>query len=280
MSGWTTHEHPPIPDFEPVRRLARNGYLVYLARQVSTGRLATLKVVACGSEYGEAMGAGVRRHAAVLARFDHPHILRVIATGEVEECVYVALEFMEGGSLAARLRAGPLPASGAAQIAGTIALTMVEVSARDPVHVSLCPDDIFLRGATDPVLGTLYQITNAEISECAALVVPNMRYVAPDQVTTPYAGQPPACLNVYWVGGLLYEMLTGRPPHRGETIAQTIEQVLSQEILPVRQLQPAVPRDLARTCMKCLEKCPDKRYASLQDLARALSKRPWWRAWF
>jgi len=270
-------EHSPIQGYELLKVLARNLHVVYLARQSSTGRLVCLRV---------GIAEKLRQQAESLATLDHPNIVRLVEAGELQGCgFFSALEYVEGGTLRERLRGGPLAPSAAAAIASTLALTLDYARGQDMIHQNLTPSSVFLKRDDDPILD---DFRPAECSkhpggeQLGALILGTPSYMAPEEATLDHHTDLGPSVDVYRLGGVLYQMLTGQAPFpfRESSPLQILEQVRTQEPLPVRRLQPEVPNDLETICMKCLEKQPSRRYRSpgelADDLARFLQRKPSW----
>jgi serine/threonine protein kinase/Flp pilus assembly protein TadD len=272
---------PAVPGYEILRELGRGGMgVVYLARQAGLRRLVALKMILAGGHAGEAARARFRTEAEAVARLQDPHIVTVHEVGEHQGLPYLCLEYLEGGSLARRLDGTPLPARPAAQLVGALARAADYAHCRGVVHRDLKPANVLLAAdgtpkLTDFGLAKLLDEANGPTGTGDVLGTPS--YMAPEQ--TGQGGQPvgPAA-DVYALGAILYELLTGRPPFKGATALDTVFQVVHQEPVPPRRLQPKVPRDLETVCLKCLAKEPAKRYASAgalaDDLGRFLQDRP------
>jgi serine/threonine protein kinase len=273
--------------------------VVYKARQLGLHRTVALKMVLTGIHAGPKDLTRFRAEAAVIARLQHPNIVQVFDVGEAAGRPYFVLEFVAGGSLAQHLQGRPQPARPTAHLVETLARAVHAAHADGVIHRDLKPANILLEGAgaRDPGAGgtssltlgptplTLPlltpKITDFGVAKCAGrdgdapdlrdptvtgelLGTPN--YMAPEQAMVPRQPVGPAA-DVYALGAILYELLTGRPPFMGETPLATVVQVLHNEPVSVSSLQPKVPRDLETICLKCLRKEPPKRYGSALELA-------------
>jgi tetratricopeptide (TPR) repeat protein/tRNA A-37 threonylcarbamoyl transferase component Bud32 len=285
-----------VPGYEILGILGRGGMgVVYKARQTELNRLVALKMVLAGSHAGEQDLARFRNEAEAVARLQHPNIVQIFEIGEAEGRPFFSLEFVDGGSLASRLRGTPQPPRQAAQLVETVARAMHAAHLQGIVHRDLKPSNILLAsggrecpvheptGDSRPPLASyipkisdfgLAKFLNKEESlTVTGEIVGTISYMAPEQawgkskvrIVSPTA-------DVYALGAILYEMLTGRPPFQGETLQDTLEQVWSQDPVAPRRLNPKIPRDLDTICLKALHKEPHKRYATARDLADDLQR--------
>jgi len=273
MPGWPSGramaaiflpEHPAIPGYEPVQLLGRNGGIVYLARRVSSGELVVLRV-ACEPWFADYLGT----RDALLLSLDHPNILRVFEIGDVGGRAYAAEEYIKR-TLADRLGDGPLPAAQAVLLTRTLALTLGYVRNHHMIQPNLTPTTILLTDKNDPKLFDL-ELTEVVEKWDAQKRVRAMRpaFSAPEDL----AGGNIVSVrtDVYRVGATMYAMLTSQPPFACDN-REIVTAVLEQIPASLRQLNAAVPRGVEAVCFKCLEKRPEHRYASLQELADALAR--------
>jgi WD40 repeat protein len=261
---------PAPPGYEVLGVLGRGGMgVVYQARQTSLRRLVALKMILAGGHASGEQRARFRTEAEAAARLQHPNVVQVHEVGEHGGLPFFCLEFVGGGSLASRLDGTPWPPRQAAQLVETLARAVHAAHQKGIVHRDLKPANVLLTedGApkiTDFGLAKVLDATPGLTGSGAVLGTPN--YMAPEQAgRQPHAVGP--ATDVYALGAVLYELLTGRPPFKGETPLATVAQVMADEPVPPRRLQPGVPRDLETVCLKCLQKEPHKRYASALDLA-------------
>jgi tRNA A-37 threonylcarbamoyl transferase component Bud32 len=266
---------PPLPGYDVLDELGRGGQsVVYKARQRALDRMVALKMIlARGAAHAEER-ARFRREAEAVAHLEHPHIVQIYDVGEHAGQPYCALEYASGGTLARKLAGVPLAGREAARLLETLARTMHWAHQRGIVHRDLKPGNVLLTAD-----GTL-KITDfglAKRLEAGAglthigNVLGTPSYMAPEQAAGKTREVGPAA-DVYALGTIGYEMLTGRPPFLGATAWDIIPQVLGADPVPPRRLQPNVPRDLETICLKCLHKEPHKRYTSAQDLADDLGR--------
>ena len=292
---------PEVAGYEVLGLLGRGGMgVVYQARQLGLDRTVALKMVLTGFQAGPKDLARFRAEAAVIARLQHPNIVQIYDVGETAGRPYFVLEFVAGGSLAQHLQGTPQPVRPAAQLVETLARAVHAAHASGVIHRDLKPANILLRDEREGARGEsrdlsplasrlaslVPKITDFGLAKCAGgdgeapdlrgptvtgdlLGTPN--YMAPEQAMVPRQPVGPAA-DVYALGAILYELLTGRPPFTGETPLATVLQVLHNEPVSVTSLQPSVPRDLETICLKCLRKEPRQRYGSALELAEDLQR--------
>jgi tetratricopeptide (TPR) repeat protein len=262
-----------VPGYELLGELGRGGMgVVYRARQVRLDRIVALKMILAGGHASAAERQRFFLEAEAVARLQHPNIVQVYEVGEHQGLPYFSLEFCADGSLAQKLAGTPLPPAEAATLVQTLARAVDAAHQKDIVHRDLKPANILLTAdgtpkVTDFGLAKRLDETGATASG-AILGTPS--YMAPEQAGGKSREVGPLA-DVYALGAVLYELLTGRPPFKAATPTETVLQVMSQEPVPPRQLQPSVPRDLQTVVLKCLEKEPRKRYPSARALADDLA---------
>jgi WD40 repeat protein len=298
-----------VPGYELLEELGRGGMgVVYKARHLGLGRVVALKMVLAGGFAGPEELQRFRTEAEVAARLQHPNLVTVYEVGSFQGWPYFTLEYLDGGSLAARLAGWPLPPREAAELVAVLATAVEYAHGHGIIHRDLKPANILLRrraeappskvaagaaageadfraseyeakiadfglakrmdlGAAPTAAGAARSA--AQTATGAVLGTPS--YMAPEQAAakTREIG-PPA--DVYALGAVLYELLTGRPPFRAAALVDTLIQVIADEPVSVRRLQPQVPRDLETVCLRCLEKQPRRRYASAGELAADLRR--------
>jgi serine/threonine-protein kinase len=266
---------PTVPGYEVLGPLGRGGMgVVYKARQRGLNRLVALKMILAGGHAGREELARFRAEAEAVARFQHPNIVQIHEVGEHQGQPFFALEFAAGGSLADKLAGTPWEARPAAALVESLARAMDAAHQRGIVHRDLKPANVLLTAdgtpkVTDFGLAKRLDDQVGQTHPDAILGTPS--YMAPEQ-TGGRAREVGPASDVYALGAILYEALTGRPPFRAATVLETLDQVRSQEPVPPRQLQPKVPRDLETICLKCLQKAPARRYASTAALADDLRR--------
>jgi serine/threonine-protein kinase len=262
-----------VPGYEILEELGRGGMgVVYKARQVKLNRLVALKMILAGGHAGEAELARFRTEAEAIARLQHPHIVQVYEVGEHEGVPFLSLEFADGGSLADKLRGTPWPPRGSAQLVEALARAMHHAHQHNVIHRDLKPANVLLTADGQPKVtdfGLAKKLDEAGPTQSGtAMGTPS--YMAPEQAEGKRGIGPAA--DVYALGAILYELLTGVAPFQADTALDVILRVLSEEPVPPRRRRPQVPRALETVCLKCLEKDPRRRYATALDLADDLGR--------
>jgi tetratricopeptide (TPR) repeat protein len=279
LPGRPTPPVPAVPGYEILGMLGRGGMgVVYKARQQGLNRLVALKMVLGGALAGPAQRARFDAEAKAVARLRHPNVVPVYENGEAEGHLFFSMELLEGGSLAEKIRGTTLPPREAAALVWTLAGALEAAHREGIVHRDLKPDNVLLSAdgvAKVADFGLAKHLGGGERPTGSGLIVGTPGYMAPEQAGGltggPVAAVGPAA-DVYALGAVLYECLTGRPPFKAETALDTVLQVLSEEPVPPSRLQPRVPRDLETIALKCLRKEPRRRYAGARDLAEDLGR--------
>ncbi len=277
-SGETAAEETPrraaqVPGYEILSELGRGGMgVVYLARQTRLGRLVALKMIL---DSGHARSDDLQRfrtEAEAIARLQHPNIVQIFEVGERVGLPFFSMEFCPGGNLDLKLAVTPLPPQEAAQLAEKLARAVQAAHQANVIHRDLKPANVLLAADGTPKItdfGLARKLDEAGLTQTGA-IMGTPSYMAPEQA----AGlkQLTPAVDVYGLGAVLYECLTGRPPFRASTPLATVMQVLEGQPAPPRLLNPQVPRDLETICLKCLEKEPRHRYATAAELADDLGR--------
>ena len=280
--------------------------VVYQARHLKLNRVVALKMILSGAYTGAQQWARFRAETEAAARLHHPHIVTIYDVGEQDGRPYCAQEYVDGGTLAQKLAGTPQPARLAAQLVETLARAVQYAHEHGIVHRDLKPGNILLtaedseeRGGSgsSPLRSSALSAVSFLVPKIADFglvkrfpmllgepeasasgfqtqtgeILGTPSYMAPEQAEGKPGTVGPAA-DIYALGAILYDLLTGRPPFKGETLLDTLEQVRTQEPVPPSRLQPRLPRDLATICLKALAKSPSRRYASAAALADDLRR--------
>jgi WD40 repeat protein len=262
-----------MPGYELLKVLGRGGMgVVYQARHLKLNRIVGLKVILGGGHAGAADLDRFRTEAEAIARLQHPHIVQVFEVGEHDGLPFLSLEFCPGGSLDKKLAGTPLPPAEAAVLVEKLARAMHAAHQKGVIHRDLKPANVLLTEDGTPKItdfGLAKKLDEAGQTQSGA-VLGTPSYMAPEQAGGKRKVGPAA--DVYALGAILYECLTGRPPFKAATTMDTLHQVLESEPVPPVQLNARVPRDLETVCLKCLDKTPAKRYPGAAELADDLGR--------
>jgi serine/threonine-protein kinase len=270
-----------IPGYELLGELGQGGMgVVYRARQLRLNRPCALKMILAGSHAREETAARFLAEAEAIARLQHPHIVQIHHIGDADGLPFFELEYLPGGSLDRRLDGTPWEPRRAARLTEQLAQGIAEAHRSGVVHRDLKPANVLLCADGTPkisdfglakTLGSEAGLTRSEA------IMGSPSYMAPEQAEGRTKAVGPAA-DVYALGVILYELLTGRPPFRGAAVWQTLEQVKTAEAVPPSRLVPKLPRDIETICLKCLQKEPSRRYptadALADDLRRFLEHHP------
>ncbi len=265
-----------VGNYEILGEIARGGMgVVYKARQRGVNRIVALKMTLAGQLAGEEERARFVGEAEAAGQLDHPHIVPIYEIGEHEGQLFFSMGYVEGTSLKALIADGPLPARQAADLSKTIALA-VDYAHRHPqriVHRDLKLANVLVDLEGQPRVtdfGLAKRTAGDSGMTATGQILGTPSFMPPEQARGKLDVGPQA--DVYSLGATLYCLLTGRPPFLAATVMDTLMQVLEQEPVPPRKLNPAVPVDLETICLKCLQKDPEKRFASARDLVDELGR--------
>lgn len=265
---------PEIPGHDQLELIGSGGMgFVFKARQLKPERQVAVKLMRAGSQASLEEFARIRAESVALARLRHPNIVKVFEVGEADGQPYFTMEFVEGGTLAEMLAVAPMSPLAAAEMVCTLARAIAAAHAEGVVHRDLKPPNILLSQDGTPMItdfGLAKSQGDPTLTQ-SGMLMGTPSYMAPELAD----GRPELAgplVDVYSLGAILYEALTGRPPFLAATPIQTLHQAVHQDVLPPGRIQPDVPRDLEAICLTCLEKEPGRRYASADELAADLER--------
>jgi serine/threonine-protein kinase len=266
---------PQVPGYRVEDVLGSGGMgVVYRAWHPRLNRAIALKMLLAGPCARPAELERFLREAQAVAALHHANIVQVYDVGDVEGRPYFTMELVEGGNLADQIHGAPQPAYQAAALVATLAEAVHSAHQSGIVHRDLKPSNILLaRDGTPKVtdFGLARRLEGNGGLTLSGVPLGTPSYMAPEQARCEKKAIGPAT-DVYALGAILYEMLTGRPPFCADTPTATLQQVVTEEPVPPARLNPQVPRDLATICLKCLHKQPPRRYASAAALAEDLRR--------
>jgi eukaryotic-like serine/threonine-protein kinase len=268
-------ELPSIPGYELTGELGRGGMgVVYSATQTSSGQPVAVKVIRDGALAGPRELARFRIEAEAAARMRHPNFVHILEVGEHSGRPFLVMERVDGHNLAEHLGGQPQPPRTAAELVRTLAHAIAHAHERKVVHRDLKPENVLLSGdipkITDFGLAKRLDTESTAWTQAGA-VIGTPAYMAPEQAAGRVSEIGPAA-DIYALGVLLYEMLTGRPPFAAESWDRMVQQVLNADPTPPSAVLADVPADLETICLKCLEKEIEKRYATAAELADDLDR--------
>lgn len=272
-----TPKTPDIPGYAIEGVIGTGGMgVVYRARHAALHRTVAIKMLLSGGYAHPSELERFRREAESIAALRHPNIVQVFDAGECDGHPYFVMEFVEGGSLARSLGGSPQPARSSANAIAVLARAVHAAHRSGVSHRDLKPGNILLTDDGTPKIADFGLAQRAEQEGSETLTLPGARigtpsYMSPEQASGATLKFCPL-VDVYALGAILYEMLTGRPPFRGESAAETERQVIRDEPVPPSRLTPKTPRDLETICLTCLQKEPARRYPSAADLADDLDR--------
>ena len=265
-----------IGDYELIKVLGQGGMgVVYLARQKNLNRLVALKTIRSSAAMSDLALSRFRLEAQSAANLRHPGIVAVYDVGEENGCHYYSMELIEGRDLADLVRDRTLSADEAAGHLSALADAMRYAHDQGILHRDLKPSNVLIdaRGVlkiADFGLAKRMNASDSQITQSDS-VLGTPSYMPPEQASAEHGTVGPWS-DVYSLGAILYELLSGRPPYRANSPLETMRLLLSTDPVPLRQLAPNVPRDLETICHKCLDRVPSRRYASAKELAEELGR--------
>ena len=256
---------PSIPGYQIIDELSQGGMgIVYKARQIGLERMVAIKTMlpgGPGGPGGEEQRARFLREAKLMAMLQHPNILPIYEVGEYHGLPFLAMEYVDGGTLSQLLGGKPMPPRQAAQLTAVLARA-VHVPTCGVIHRDLKPANVLLAADGTPKIGDFglakcFESPTDHTRTGTLLGTPS--YMAPEQLGEGAAKVGPP-VDVYALGATFYELLSGRPPFLADNALDTLQLVRSQEPISLRRWQPKMPADLDTICLKCLEKDPRRRY--------------------
>jgi serine/threonine protein kinase/tetratricopeptide (TPR) repeat protein len=274
-SGRPRARHPHLPAYDLLEILGEGGMgVVYKARQRGLNRFVAVKMIRGGDHARSDQKARFLTEAEAVAQLHHPNIVQIFDIGEAGDSPFVSLELLEGGSLGDRLASTPQPGRQVTELLITLARAVQVAHNAGIVHRDLKPSNILFSIDGIPKItdfGLAKRLESDSRQTESGQIMGSPSYMAPEQASGHTRNVGPAA-DVYALGAILYEMLTGRPPFKGETPIETVRMVIDTDPVPPSQLVPRVARDLETICLKCLVKEPHKRHTSAADLAADLAR--------
>lgn len=265
---------PEIPGYEILSVLGQGGMgIVYKAKHEALNRFIALKQLQSRVTDTDELQRRFQAEAEALASLQHPNVVQIYEIFYQEDSTFLSLELVEGGSLAQRLQEGTLPPRHAAQLIEVLARTMQDAHDEGILHRDLKPANVLISEAGVPKITDFGLARKIDVSgdTKTGVMIGTPSYVAPEQARGIEDWSTPA-VDIYALGAVLYETLTGRPPFRAVSAFETLRQVVQAEPAPPSQLQPELPRDLETICLKAMRKDPAQRYESCSALAEDLRR--------
>ena len=264
---------PEIPGFSIIDLAGRGGSgVAYQAIDTKLSRIVALKLLDASVQKDPKRSQLLIREAQSAASLIHPNIVQILQVGETGGTPFLVMEFMEGGSLADRLKSGPLPFSEAADVCLQVANAVSFAHRGNVIHRDLKPGNILLdKNGTPKVcdFGLARRLDADESIHVTGDIVGTPAYMPPEQARGEHVDER---ADVYAIGTVLYELLSGRPPFQAATPWEILHQVLTSDVVPLRRMNPLIPADLETICGKCLQKDRTQRYSTAQEVFQELQR--------
>lgn len=262
-------------DYELLDEIARGGMgIVYRARQVSLKRIVAIKLLLFGQFASEPFVKRFRAEAEAVASLRHSNIVGIHAVGEHQNQPFFSMDYIEGTNLAGLVKERPLTAIQSARLVKTLAEAIDYAHSREILHCDLKPSNVLIDLEGKPHItdfGLARRFNNDSHLTLTGQIFGSPGYMAPEQAL-PAKGKLGRACDIYSLGAILYFVATGRPPYDAGSVEATLMELITGEILSPRRLNPSLPRDLETICLKCLERDPNRRYATAGELAAELGR--------
>jgi eukaryotic-like serine/threonine-protein kinase len=277
----TSAKPPSITGYEILGEIGRGGMgIVYRARQVALGRDVAIKMLRFGGLADDRSHRLFRREASTIARLRHPNVVQIHDFGLLDGSPYLILEFIDAGTLSQRIGGTPQPYAWSAEQVETLASAMEYAHGNQVIHRDLKPANVLVTSqgilkisdfGLAKEVASAAETQNGVVATQTEAVFGTPGYMAPEQLLGKHCISGPA-IDIYGLGAILYELLTGRAPFVGRNVMEICERIRLQEPLPPHRIRAGVPRDLETICLKCLRKEATQRYLSAADLAEDLRR--------
>src|SRR6185295_5137091 len=265
---------PALADYEILGEVARGGAgVIYRARQRSLNRTVALKMILSGEFASPDAVQRFRVEAEAAASLDHPNIVPIYQIGEENGQHFFSMKLVEGEILSRRIREKPMAPRESARLVAIVARAIHYGHQRGILHRDLKPSNILITADATPYVVDFGLAKRVDVDEALTKtgdIMGTPSYMAPEQMEGKSTFT--TAVDVYGLGGILYELLTGQPPFRGDTMASIMRKVLEEEPASPKSINPEVDPDLDTITLKCLEKSPGKRYATADQLAEDLER--------
>ena len=261
-------------DYDLIEEIARGGMgIVYKARQISLNRIVAVKMIVSGQFASKEEVLRFRAEAESAAKLQHPNIVPIHETGEVDGQPFFSMDYVEGGDLTELVRQGPLSAHRAAAYVKKISDAIHYAHEQGILHRDLKPSNVLIDHHDELHItdfGLAKRVQKESFITITGQILGSPKFMPPEQAGG--KGKAGRYSDVYGLGAILYYLVTARAPFQGETMEATLQLVLQADPVSPRLLNPELPLDLETICLKCLEKEPSRRYATAQELANELGR--------